>query len=262
MSQLVIGAAYTYTAEDVWPFVSTLRRVYDGKIAFIVAQSPDPSLCDLCQQQGIDFFMVEGDVNNPIHMQWARFGHYSSIIDHPFFSECSKIFMCDIRDVIFQQDPFVLPLTTDLEFFTEPERIVNSYVNKSWLQDKYGLSTTHSFEQKNIICSGTIRATRNGAKDIIEKMSVESKRLQTLGLRPLDQPQLNYLVYSDKVHNYRIFDNGQGLVSTMHFEKCLRLTPDGHLLNNDGTLTPVIHQWDRTGAVKTVFQLQWTPYSE
>lgn len=257
MSQLIVGAAYGYKADDVLPFVTTLRACYSGKITFIVNMSPDPTLIELCVNNGIDFFMMSGDDANPIHMQWARFYHYYNILQHPFYTECTQVFLTDVRDVIFQQNPFVLPLTTDLEFFTEPETIGNSPVNRSWLQARYGLSDVYSMENKRIICSGTIRATVTGALKISEMMKNESERLRANGLDPLDQPQLTHLVYSNSLHNYQIFNNGEGTVSTMHFQQKLCFNPNGLLLNNDGTPTPVVHQWDRTNALIHVFRRQF-----
>ncbi len=262
MTGLVLGAAYTYSAADVWPFVSTLRRYYNGKIAFVVANNTDPSLIELCLTHGIDFFIVDGDVNNPIHMQWARFYHYPRVLAHPFFAECSEFFFTDVRDVFFQNSPFSLPMCTDLEFFTEPETIANSYVNRNWLRDKYGISATHGFESKLILCSGTIRTTRAGAYEVVKKMTEESDRLQGIGVAPLDQPQLNYLVYSGKFHNYRIFNNGEGTVSTMHFERRASFDPEGFLLNLNNSRTPVVHQWDRTNQLVPLFKRQWTPDEE
>ena len=118
MTELVLGAAYGYSADDVKPFVISLRRHYSGKIAFLVSLAPDTTLVELCMEHGIDFFMVDGDQQNPIHMQWARFFHYANFLNHPFFVDCNWVFLTDVRDVIFQDHPFSLPMTTDLECFT------------------------------------------------------------------------------------------------------------------------------------------------
>lgn len=254
MTQLVLGAAYGYSAEQVKPFLTTLRRHYTGKIAFLVAVNPDPSLVDLCMEHGVDFFIVEGDQNNPIHMQWARFFHYENVLNHPFFTECLQVFLTDVRDVIFQDSPFSLPLTTDFEFFTEPEKIKNSFVNRGWLQERYGVAEAYAIEDKNIICSGTIRTTMAGAKVVVRHMIMESEKLKATGRSPLDQPMLNYLVYSGAFFNYRIFNNGEGAVDTLHFAKELTFSPLGALLNKDNQPVPIIHQWDRTHALVHVFE--------
>jgi hypothetical protein len=254
MTELVLGAAYGYSAEQVKPFVTTLRRYYTGKIAFLVSVNLDPTLVELCQESGIDFFIVDGDQSNPIHMQWARFFHYENILSHPFFTNTTRVLLTDIRDVIFQAHPFSLPMTTDFEFFTEPETIKNSFVNRGWLQERYGVAETYAWENKNIICSGTIRTTMAGAQVVVRNMIMESEKLQATGRSPLDQPMLNYLVYSGAFFNYRVFDNGEGAVDTLHFAKELKFSPSGVLLNKNNQPVPIIHQWDRTQALVPVFE--------
>lgn len=254
MTQLVLGAAYGYSADDVKPFVITLRRYYSGKIAFIVNVNPDPSLVQLCMEHGVDFFSVDGDQSKPIHMQWARFFHYANVLNHPFYVDCNRVFLTDVRDVIFQNSPFSLPLTTDFEFFTEPEKIKNSFVNRAWLQERYGVAEAYSLEEQNIICSGTIRTSMAGAHALVRHMIVESEKLIATGRHPLDQPILNYLVYSGAFFNYRIFNNGEGAVDTLHFAQELKFSPTGSLLNKDNQPVPIIHQWDRTQALVPLFE--------
>jgi hypothetical protein len=65
----------------------------------------------------------------------------------------------------------------------------------------------------------------------------------------MDQPVHNHLIYSKKLKNYRINENGKGIVSTMHHSKYLRFDRSGRLLNDDDSITPVIHQYDRCGAL-------------
>jgi len=63
----------------------------------------------------------------------------------------------------------------------------------------------------------------------------------------------NHIIYNEFFDDYRINQNGQGLVSTMHHSKTLTFDRDGMLLNDDGTPTPVVHQYDRCGPMSLIF---------
>jgi hypothetical protein len=93
-----------------------------------------------------------------------------------------------------------------------------------------------------------------GARVVVRNMIMESEKLKSTGRNPLDQPMLNYLVYSGAFFNYRIFDNGEGSVDTLHFAKHLTFSPEGKLLNKYNQPVPIIHQWDRTAQLVPVFE--------
>jgi len=254
MSQLVFGSAINYTAADVLPFVTSLRKHYDGKTVLLTSQTPDASLANLCIKFGIDFFHIPEDLNPIGRIVYKRFSFYKDFSSGPLFAGIDRFFLTDVRDVVFQRSPFSLPLHTDLEFFLEPAEFDECPVNKTWIAERYGWGVARQFRKKKIICAGTIRCTLSGLHNVCTKISSTAEHFLARGIWPNDQAILNHLVYTDQLFNFRILETGEGTVSTMHHQTHMLFNQNGELCNRDGSVTPVVHQWDRTGPLARVFQ--------
>jgi hypothetical protein len=255
MTQLIMGAAYGYKTELLEPFVKSLRRHYQGDCVIITHPLTDTEL-SFYEKYNIFTFELEQAIPNPKDIQVGRYDIYKSVLEDNFL-DTEQILICDIRDVVFQDNPFKGSEELELEFFEEPCLFKNCTANWPWVGGIYGQEGMDTVKDKFIICSGTTMGTRAGVSKYINTMITEITRIRNTG-RPLyqgeDQPIHNYLIYTGGFNNFVIHKNGGGPITTIHHQQQLTFDRKGRLLNIDGTPTPVIHQWDRADACKTVLE--------
>ena len=83
---------------------------------------------------------------------------------------------------------------------------------------------------------------------------IEDLKVRIPNMQILDQPLHAHMIYRGVFPDYELFQNGDGAVSTLHWQMVLNMDRQGRLLNKDGTPTPIIHQWDRMGRLKDIFE--------
>lgn len=255
MTTAVIGAAFGYKTPELYPFVISLRKHYTGYVCFLVKKDLDSDTGDFLRKYCIDTFPMDEPEGIPAHIQWKRWLYYQQLLQN--LTQASDIFITDVRDVFFQKSPFTLPLTTDLEFFQEEELLKNCSVNIAWLSERYSWHRICQFYTSPIVCSGTVRSTLQGAFDLMGKMNNETKLLLSRNKKPWDQAQLNYLLYTNSFHNYKLVENGLGTVMTLHFQHKFVFDKYAFLLDKRGNIVPVIHQWDRAPDLESLFERNW-----
>lgn len=253
MNNLVLGTAFGYSVDKIKPFVLSLRRYYTGTIVFLVNELT-PETDKFFQEQEIYTYIPD----RPITKEYgnvARFRHYLDCIEENF-ADIDNIFLTDIRDVVFQSDPFANYPVKSIEFFAEPELFKNCLEhNAPWYAGIYGVDKLKEIEMEYVLCAGTTMGNRKTIVQYIQELVKEITRLEQIGRAhgTCDQAVHNHLVYTGVFDDYRINQNGSGLVSTMHHSQILKFNRQGQMLNDDGTPTPVIHQYDRCGAMSLLF---------
>jgi hypothetical protein len=247
MTNLVVGAAVGYHSTQIMPFLKSLRMFYSGQIVFLIAgsQQQDLELMDTFDRYGVEHIPIDVEPANYAQIMYKRFGYYLSLLTNNKFAHCSQFFLTDVRDVIFQASPFSLPQTCDLEFFLEPIQFKNCHINNWWILEKYGIEECNVFQDKYVICSGTILCTPQGLADVCTALTAEIQKFEQLGAWPTDQPILNHLVYNNRLSNYKMVHSAQGRVSTVSTETLFLFNRQGQLCNQDGSIVPVVHQHDR-----------------
>lgn len=250
-----MGAAYGYTTDLLEPFVKSLRRNWDGDCLLVVHPLSDDEL-KFYESYNISTFELGDEIKNPKDIQVMRYEIYKGILEEHFL-DVEQILISDIRDVMIQADPFKGSKGADLEFFLEPCWFKNCTANWPWIGGIYGREGMDIVKNEWVVCSGTTMGTRSGILNYIDTMISEIERIRATG-RPLyqgeDQPIHNYLIYTNRFSNVVYHHNGEGPITTIHHQQQLTFDRKGRLLNKDGTPTPVIHQWDRADACKSVLE--------
>lgn len=99
---------------EIAPFVRSLRAVFDGQIILIVDQKP--TLLAWLATHGVEAVIAADRLLHwKPHPAVARFAVYAQLLQDR--REIRYAILADIRDVVFQADPFGRPMP-DLEFFT------------------------------------------------------------------------------------------------------------------------------------------------
>jgi hypothetical protein len=254
MTQLILGAACGYKTELLEPFCKSLRRNYQGNCILIVNPLTEEE-DKFFESYNIMTYELESPMPDPREIQVDRYYYYKECLEQ--FEEADQILICDIRDVMFQDDPFKFRTSYDLEFFKEPCLFKNCSANFPWVGGIYGQAGMQLVQNEFIICSGTTMGSYAGIMNYCDTMITEMERIRATG-RPLyqgeDQPIHNFLVYSKTFRSYTMFANGEGAITTVHHQQQLTFDRKGQLLNKNNEPVPVIHQWDRADALVKVLE--------
>jgi hypothetical protein len=160
----------------------------------------------------------------------------------------ARVMLSDVRDVVFQRDPFDFEFEDGLCFFMEDDRqpIKNCPYNSLWLRTGYGEEAVQEVGDQIASCSGTTIGSTNAIMRYLDLMVDHMLRLK---FHPagMDQGVHNYLLYKNEITNVKLFPNRLGPVFTMGKTVDLptRFNEEGLVLNIDGTVAHVLHQYDR-----------------
>ncbi len=163
------------------------------------------------------------------------------------------VMLTDLRDVVFQADPFAEPLPADIVFAQERSLVGTPDANFGWLWDTYGEAVATNMRDCMVTCAGTTFGTTSGIMRYLHAMTRELRERPPPHVVGLDQAVHNYIVRMRPLRNAWC-DAIDSRVATMHFmpDESVQTTQQGILI--DGTLVPVVHQWDRN---KKTFDHVW-----
>eukprot|EP00544_Gedaniella_sp_CCMP2646_P010877 CAMPEP_0202496900 /NCGR_PEP_ID=MMETSP1361-20130828/21314_1 /ASSEMBLY_ACC=CAM_ASM_000849 /TAXON_ID=210615 /ORGANISM="Staurosira complex sp., Strain CCMP2646" /LENGTH=303 /DNA_ID=CAMNT_0049128345 /DNA_START=251 /DNA_END=1162 /DNA_ORIENTATION=+ len=182
------------------------------------------------------------------------------------YSSTTRVFFTDSRDVYFHRNPFEnLPtMTTTLHVFEEPARVEQSLANSNWLRKTYPDLNMKDMYPRNIICSGTTLGGKP-AMDMYARAMVHQFDVTQSTRLGGDQGHNNFLIHTNKlvgipnITNITIHEKGRGLVNTVGLIAKLRgplsevgLLRNGTVWNSDGTISPVVHMFDRDQELKDI----------
>ena len=157
----------------------------------------------------------------------------------------NMVFTADVRDTIFQKDIFQYYDSSKsfLGVFLE-DGSMRSKTNRIWVQKFCNESEYKTIENEAVICSGTLIGTVDKFLEFSHALwdTVKDKK------RVVDQGGANYLLYIKKLFNdcLIIKDNHYFVMTIGMTDKSnVNLDKDDNILNFDGQIAAVVHQYDR-----------------
>jgi hypothetical protein len=176
-------------------------------------------------------------------LQSLRYRHYADRLSRG--DDVDRVLISDVRDVIFQDDPFKW-ISSELEVFLEDdhETLGAPGFNSTWIRDLYGDSVLRSFGENTVSCSGVTGGTRRGVARYSDAVAAELRRF-AIPLGPHDQAAHNWLLRSGRLPEACVRANRMSGVFTVSVHSPPSLSADEEVLNADGSLPAVVHQYDR-----------------
>ncbi len=163
----------------------------------------------------------------------------------------SRVLLTDVRDVLFQTDPFVDLPQQGLAVSIEPRQlsIATEPYNAFWVRLAYGSGMLEQIGGMPVVCSGVTYGDRASILKYLELMAREFFHLNfhASGQSGMDQGVHNVLVWKGWLGEFRQMETLDSPVATLGMadQQNLRLNPEGKLLNQDGSIVSVVHQYDR-----------------
>jgi hypothetical protein len=252
---LVLGYATGYDAAQIAPFVRSLRGVFDGPVALVV--DPRPDVLALLDQHGVDAVHPEPAAGWEPHAVMARFAHYSRLLER--YPNAVDVLLTDVRDVIFQSEPFGPP-PRRLEVFVEFEggRLGEHAFNMKYLSALVGEDLAMTLADKPCICVGTVMGPRDEIARFCRTvlMLAAIPRSEIGGAFGADQAACNLAVHMGLV-KAEVKPNF-GRVATLGMSPGESLVfRDGRVFNPDGGFSPIVHQHDRHPHLDAAVYAHW-----
>jgi hypothetical protein len=260
---LVLGAASGYGPRQVKAFVASLRAVHDGPAA-ILTDRPE-ALGPLLERFGVDCLVAAPPRGYAPHPGSARFLEWQRAIE-TLYPEGGAILLTDVRDVVFQADPFAPP-PAGIEFVieAEPRTLAEHGANLRWISALAGAGVARSVAGAPCVCSGTILGPREAMLRLIRQMMLlmAVPRSAVPASFGADQAAVNLIAHWGLVGGASVLPN-HGRIATIGMTEPGRLTldPAGVIRGVDGVASAIVHQYDRHPALKAAMDARWEVAAE
>jgi hypothetical protein len=243
-NQKIYCAAFGYGPETVATFLNSAAKFIP--LSDIVLFTEEDSRLLALREKGVNVVRCrpEGGIAemSPTAQRYFYFRQHLS--RNP---DISKILISDIRDVLFQGDPFDVPELQDFDFAypLEERAIARCSTNSRWITARYGPGVLEELRGCIISCCGTVIGTRAGMAEYLDKMCRHLTDAPTIF--GIDQGVHNFIVNKDPVRRQAPLLNGLSAIITLHYMEasCLTFDAEGRLLNYNLSLPRIVHQYDR-----------------
>jgi hypothetical protein len=184
------------------------------------------------------------------HIACSRYYYYYAYLD-AHAKSYDEVMLTDVRDVIFQANPFSVPLQSPQRFFIEHRSLtVGGQINNAmWVAGAYGEAALARIAAQPVSCSGISYGTTAGILDYLAAMTDEltAHTHEIAGSDGYDQGVHNFLIWSGRFPRAQLAENSHGPVLTLQAVPAgeIRADATGRLLNDEGAVVPVLHQYDR-----------------
>ncbi len=260
-NNLVLGWLYDRSWEEVRAFVISAERAKMDAHVVILAWHNEASTWERIRDHGIEVIAVPCDYvmfeteevhhrpvrNDLTHFISRRYCFYGWYLNQ--HREYDQVMLTGIRDVIIQSDPFEYNSGNALCCFLESRLIKKCNWNCMWLHDGFNQDELEKIHENSISCAEIVLGKSNRVTEYV-KLMVPHICGPNLKIRVIDQAVHNYLLWNKMLGEVRLFKPGEGPVFTMGYryqerEAEIIMNESNQVLNDDGTIASVIHQYDR-----------------
>lgn len=248
--RLVLGAAIGFDVAQVRIFVESLRAHYAGDVLLLI-RWPGLEVARYLKSRGVDVIRVfqTRSFTRSVH---AR--RYAIYLDHlrARADRYDQVMMSDVRDVVFQRNPFDGIASPKCHFYLESAQrtIGEDPTNSRWVRGCFSAAEAEQLGRYRISCSGI---TIGGTAAIITYLERMAARIRAMPWRiyrqighGYDQAIHNYLVHLDPAIDGIVVENNRH-IATMALEPrtFYRLDGESLIYGPDNHLFPICHQYDR-----------------
>jgi hypothetical protein len=250
---LVLGLTAGYGEVELAPFVESLRAIgYQGDVAFVTFDtSPETSAYlashDVREVAFDSMPFLEMSMNSARMLKYLEFLRTAGFAADgvPAYD---YVMLADVRDVVFQGDPFARADGADIYYFLESGRTFGTCpVNAAWMEMAFGAAALRRVAGARISCAGTLIARPLALMEYLLHMALCIARTHPVVRRSgIDQAIHNHLMIEGTIANARIVENaGPVMTVPTGIPHGMTVSTDGALRNADGSLSETVHQYDR-----------------
>ena len=254
VKQLILGTAAGYKISDIQPFIVSIKASgFKGRIVLFVEDPTNDTAQYLreCSVETLPFNPGRMPITNRRYFLYRQFLKHENAVDH--------VMLTDVRDVVFQSNPFESCKDDGIYFFEEDNSMTlqSCSYNSNWILQAYGQKILDALGYKPIICAGVTIGRLKEIRDYLGIICDQLKRVPAL--RGIDQGVHNVMVYTGRFPHAVIQANEAGPVYTLHHVKSgnIRIDQDGHIISKYG-IPAVVHQYDRHPLLVALVQRKYS----
>lgn len=250
MKNLIVSVATNFNPVAIERFVLSFRQfnILD-KILLIINQEDVKKHSDFIKKYktDIEWYVVDDTyLFNKYYVITERFKYISKILKN---IDCDKVFMVDVRDVVFQGNIFELE---NLTFFKEADIIENEPYNR-FVVNHVNPKAFQVIKHLPIINAGTIYGPKDKIIDVCDSIYDHISKIPVVlnevnNPFNFDQGYLNVAVHYSKFvgGDFDLSGNEDGYVNTIGLSCAYKNVDDnGFFINMNGVKSHVVHQFDR-----------------
>lgn len=264
---LSIGAGYPDAVSE--RYLSSLRATgYGGQVAILIKEAdltPEKrALFEYFQAQAVTYpesRFIEVSLRFPLYLQLLEQLRVQC--------QSGRVLHTDLRDVIFQSDPFKHPLAdkADLLLAIEAGKIGECRFNTEWIRGGFGEEILQRIASQPISCAGTTMGSFDAMRYYFSRISeLVFSRTDPAGITSdtlNDQGVHNYLLHQEGfgAFSHQALDNNSGLFLTVGLLRETNINAKGQLVCEDGRVSSIVHQLDRLPPSALAELREVLPYS-
>jgi hypothetical protein len=257
---LILSVADNYTYTDLARFFTSLSKTaYQGHVCVFIGPHNHVDLRPQLEKIGIELipyrpifpFLPHPHSQNfatlpdPIHIyNYRHFLYYDYLLHHGH--RFNNVLLTDVKDVIFQQDPFAFPMQDALHVAMETQTIAECTWTQDWILAEYPSTVMTELASRQVTCAGTTLGPTGHVMRYLHTMLTTIATMND-AVNCADQAIQNVLLYQGALEPTVRLLNAAGILVTVgtidpaicHYSK------QGYLLTNQGHRVLTIHQADR-----------------
>ena len=264
---LVLGIIDNYTYHEIRIFLLSLKKInYTGHVCLFAGPNISGRTAAKVRANGVevirykkDFPYVESPhqdnfshLPQPIHIyNFRHFLYYNYLLTHQ--DQFGIVLLTDVRDVVFQKDPFSFPVKDKIYVAVEnvAEKIGQNSCTAKWINKGYGAEILSLVKDKEVICAGTTLAPTILMLSYLKRL-IEEFFIVKDAYKCADQAMHNVLVHTNQIVVHPCY-NFNGPFLTLDTQDNYRLNAEGLLIDLNGDVIPIIHQYDRHNELLNLF---------
>lgn len=262
---IILTSGSGYRFHHLRPFLDTLfKTTYDGEVAFFISDTDQATLQKLRKYPiklipftyDYPYLSTYQDVTKHIptaidfvpHPKTIRYIMYLAYLK-AFKEQYRNVMLTDIRDVIFQKNPFDFAINDKIYSFLEDktQQIKDNYFNTLWIKEAFGQEALSRIGDNYIVCSGITIGSYHPMVKYLEKLTYYIiNEVRDQGCK--DQGIHNYVIYTNQVKNIELISDDEGAVSTISTHKPIdniRIDRAKTVKDKQGQTINIVHQYDR-----------------
>jgi len=246
-NNLILGLAAGYHYGDVRPFLTSLERAgYRGELVLFVSETTRD--LDRIGEHNVTVIPLE----RPAELEHLPYNALRYFLYLDFLKSSDRRFehvlITDVRDVIFQLDPFDYQWTGGINCTLEDKRMTVGECphNSHWVRGHLGEKAVTTIEDNYISCSGTTVA---GHSSMLEYLQIMTEKLAPYSpgerMAGYDQGLHNHLAHTGQLPGLTFHDNSGPIITLGYTKGEPETDEEGFVLNTAGARAHMVHQYDR-----------------
>ena len=237
---LIIGFWSGLPFGELEPFLASLRNTgFDGDLCILVDNVTAETVRQLVAH-GVVVERLGQSAQSRMASQCSCFFAYLDFLAR-HEDRYRHVMLADLRNVVFQSDPFAQPFPSDVVFAHERCRLVDSAMNRRWVEQAYGRPVAENMRNCLVSHTGATFGTIGGVLKYLTAMTSE------LTSRPVAMEE----GIEQGVHNY-----------VVHVRPprggWLEKFPRASRLSNGPTTGPYSARWKRALLSRCIFPAGWS----